>query len=188
MAAILLTPPAVEPISLAEAKLYLRVEHDDDDAVIASLITAARAQVEMQARVALITQAWRFVYSRWPATGRLTLTRAPVRQLLSARVYDGAGVAQAINTLAFSIDRVLGVLGFQPCVLPAPGRLVGGIEIDIELGFGPAAADVPAPLRQAVKLLLAHWYETRGPAPDEREARVFDHVGVLLAPYRGVLL
>jgi len=43
MAAILLTPPEVEPISVSDAKAYLRVETDDDDVLIASLIAAARS-------------------------------------------------------------------------------------------------------------------------------------------------
>ena len=46
MSAILLIPPSAEPWSVAEAKAFLRVEHDDDDAVIAALIAAARGHVE----------------------------------------------------------------------------------------------------------------------------------------------
>lgn len=54
MAAILLTPPAIEPLTLAEAKLYLRVAHEDDDGLITSLIAAARSHVDPQARFMLI--------------------------------------------------------------------------------------------------------------------------------------
>ena len=42
MPSILLTGPAIEPWSVAEAKSYLRAENDDDDTVIASLMSAAR--------------------------------------------------------------------------------------------------------------------------------------------------
>ena len=69
MSAILLNAPASEPVSLAEAKLFLRVEHDDDDDLIAALIAAARVQVEAQTRRALITQTWRLVRDVWPAGG-----------------------------------------------------------------------------------------------------------------------
>ena len=40
MPSILLAGPAVEPVTLAEAKQFLRVEHDDDDDIIAALIPA----------------------------------------------------------------------------------------------------------------------------------------------------
>ena len=35
-------------------------------------------------------------------------------------------------------------------------------ELDVEIGFGAAATDVPDVLRHAVRTLVAHWYENRG--------------------------
>ena len=54
MSAIPLSPPASEPISLAEAKQYLRVERDADDELVAALIAAARNAVELSTRRVLI--------------------------------------------------------------------------------------------------------------------------------------
>jgi uncharacterized phiE125 gp8 family phage protein len=71
MPSILLTAPAAEPLSLAEAKAFLRVEHDDDDGVIAALIAGARLYVEGQTRRALLTQTWRLVLDAWPTSGRI---------------------------------------------------------------------------------------------------------------------
>ena len=65
MSAFLLIAPAIEPLSLGEAKLFLRVEHGDDDAVIAALVAAARAHIEALTRRCLITQTWRHVRDAW---------------------------------------------------------------------------------------------------------------------------
>jgi uncharacterized phiE125 gp8 family phage protein len=65
MSSFLLTGPAIEPLSLDEAKAFLRVEHSDDDQVIRALIAGARTHIETQSQVALITQGWRIVLDCW---------------------------------------------------------------------------------------------------------------------------
>jgi uncharacterized phiE125 gp8 family phage protein len=181
MSAILLTPPSAEPWTVTEAKAFLRVEHDDDDAIVASLIAAARGQVEALTRRALLTQTWRFVLDRWPADGRLCLRMGPLRSVMAARVYDHAGNASAIDLERFVVDAAANVVA-SPCwALPAPGRATAGIELDLQLGYGALAGDVPDPLRHAVGMLVAHWYENRAAIG---VAMLPAGVGALIAPYR----
>src|SRR6059058_1041830 len=104
MPAILLIPPSVEPWSVAEAKAFLRVQHDDDDAVIAALIAAARGHVEALSRRALLVQRWRFVLDAWPANGRVNLRMGPLRSMIAARVFDAAGNAHAMDLASFVVD------------------------------------------------------------------------------------
>src|SRR4029079_17469588 len=101
MPSMLLSGPAVEPVTLAEAKAYLRVEHDDDDDVIAALIAGARVHVEAQTRRALITQSWRIVRDFWPEGGCIAVLPAPLRELTAVRVYRLDGSTEAIDTAAF---------------------------------------------------------------------------------------
>jgi uncharacterized phiE125 gp8 family phage protein len=162
MSAYLLTAPAAEPLSLANAKNFLRVEHGDDDAIIASLITAARSHVEALTRAALITQTWRVVLDRWPDGGRITPRIGLLRTLAAARVFNASGEASTIDLDIFVIDKAAGVIAAPAWSLPPPGRSIAGIELDLEVGFGPAVSDVPPVLRQAIRTLLAHWYENRG--------------------------
>jgi uncharacterized phiE125 gp8 family phage protein len=162
MPAFLLAAPAAEPLSLAEAKSFLRVEHDADDAIIAALVAAARNHVEAQTRSALIAQTWRLVLDRWPDNGRIAPRLGPLRAVVAARVFDAANVARDIDPEAFVVDRAAGVIAAPGWSLPAPGRTVAGIELDIEAGFGEVASDVPAKLVQAIRMLAAHWYEHRG--------------------------
>lgn len=69
MPSILVTGPSEEPVSLAEAKLHLRVDDNADDALISALIVAARQHAENDTRRALVTQTWRQVWDQFPAPG-----------------------------------------------------------------------------------------------------------------------
>jgi uncharacterized phiE125 gp8 family phage protein len=191
MPSILLSPPLVEPISLAEAKAYLRVEHNADDDVIAALITGARVHVEAQTRRALITQSWRLVRDAWPEDGRIAVTPAPLRELVAARVYKLDGSTQAIDVQAFVANKASApaMLGFTLGALPAPGRHFGGIELEVEVGYGDAASDVPEALRQAIRVLVAHWYENRGLLGEADATGILPQsAAALLAPYRVLAL
>jgi len=189
MPSIFLTGPAIEPVSFAEAKAYLRVEHDDDDDVIAALIAAARLYVEAQTRRALITQSWRLSLDGWPQTGRLDVRPAPLQTLDAARVYDALSTTQAVDVAAFVVDTAGSALIFAPWALPQPARIAAGIELDVTVGYGDAVIDVPEPLRQAIRLLLAHWYENRGLATTGANYALLPAtVPALLAPYRMVSL
>lgn len=187
MSAILLTPPALEPVTLADAKHFLRIEHDDDDDVIAALIAAARVHVEAKTRRALITQVWRLTRDVWPAAGVLPILPVPLREVTAVGVYRDDGMLQMMDVDVFHIDTVSApaILAFARGALPAPGRMSGGIEIDIEVGYGDEPNDVPAPLRQAIRLLVAHWYENRRLLAASGEvASMPVSVSSLIAPFR----
>jgi len=162
MASILLTPPAIEPLSLAETKAYLRVETADDDPLIAALIAAGRIHVERQTGLALLTQGWRLVLDCWPENGSIAVGPAPLQALSAARVFDFDGEARAVDLRPFVLDPSTSTLAFRAWTLPMPTRIAAGIELDVTTGFGDTAGDVPEPLRQAVRLFVAHWYENRG--------------------------
>jgi uncharacterized phiE125 gp8 family phage protein len=191
MPAILLTPPAAEPIALADAKNFLRVEHDADDALIAALIAAARGAVERSTRRLLITQTWRIVLDRWPKLERdrpcsLNSPVNPLQSITAARIFAEDGSAEAIDTAVFALDKASAParIDCSPFNIPSPGRALAGIELDVVAGYG-AAADVPAPLAQAVRVLVAQSYEHR----DRIDSGTLpDAVARLLAPFRVFLL
>jgi uncharacterized phiE125 gp8 family phage protein len=187
MSALLLTPPALEPVSLADAKHFLRVEHDNDDDVIAALTAAARVHVEAQTRRALIDQTWRLTRDVWPASGRLPVLPVPLQEVTAIRVFDADGMPHLLDVETFAIDRVSApaVLAFARGAPPAPGKLTAGIEIDIVVGCGDEPDAVPAPLRQAIRILAAHWYENRGVIAASGEvAAMPQSVASLIAPFR----
>jgi uncharacterized phiE125 gp8 family phage protein len=185
MPAILLIPPSAEPWSVTEAKAFLRVQHDDDDAVIAALIAAARGHVEALSRRALLVQRWRVVIDAWPPSGRLDPRIGPLRSVIAARVYDHNNTAHDVDTVRFVVAAAANVIASPCSALPRPGRAHAGIELDLELGYGASASDVPQPLRHAMRLLVAHWYENRGLAAiGGNVAMLPAGLGALVAPYR----
>jgi hypothetical protein len=158
MTSYLIAGPGEEPVTLAEAKAFARIDGTEEDALVGALIAAARLHVESVTGRALVTQTWRLVLNC--VSGRLVqLPVVPV-----------SGLIEAPEGAALQGDSVL---------LAAP---VDALTLDYTAGYGDAA-DVPADLRQAVLVLIAYWYEhrdsvTTAPAGFER----------LVATYRRVRL
>jgi Phage gp6-like head-tail connector protein len=73
----IVTPPIVEPVTLDQAKLHLRVDFDDDDTLITALITAAREYAERRTRRAFFNQTWMRTLDFFPLYGKLEATRNP---------------------------------------------------------------------------------------------------------------
>lgn len=185
MTPIALTPPANEPVSLAEAKLFLRLDAGDEDELLATLITAARLMVEAASGRMLIDQTWRIVLDRWPQAGEIRLPLAPLSAIAAARVYDLLGSAQPVASGALALDAtadppVIRIIGEVPEI----GRDRGAIEIDVVAGYGATAAAVPAPLRQAVLRLATRWFEQRGDVVGRDAAALPGEILALVAPYR----
>jgi uncharacterized phiE125 gp8 family phage protein len=112
---------------------------------------------------------------------------APLRALTAARVYRLDGTTQMLDPVGFIVETTSApaLLSFTFGALPAPGRVAAGIELDIEAGYGDAPDDVPGDLRQAIKSLVAHWYENRGLIASGQAVAVLPGtVAATLAPYR----
>ena len=135
MTSTLIAPPGEEPVTLAEAKAFCRIDGADEDALVDALIAAARLQIESLTGRALITQSW-----------RLTMACAP--RLVELPVIPVAALVAAPDGAVLQGDAVLLV---EP---------VDELTVDYTAGYG-AAADVPGDLKQAVLTLVAYWYENR---------------------------
>lgn len=93
MALFLVMAPSIEPVSLAEAKAHLRVEVNDENSLIQTLITAARQYVETATRRALLQQTWDDKLDAFPC-GAIVLPLSPVTSVTSITYLDTAGVSQ----------------------------------------------------------------------------------------------
>ena len=184
LAPVRLVAPAAAVVTPEEAKAHLRVDSHDDDPVIATYIAAATDQVERSLDLALIEQTWRQRFSRFGANMRLA--REP---LISIEAIEYFGPTNAAATLASSVySHSTDALG--PYVALAPGASwpstysrADAVTVTWKAGFGPAAKDVPAALRQSILLIVGDLYANReatlaGPMPDNAA------VERLLGPFR----
>jgi uncharacterized phiE125 gp8 family phage protein len=192
MPLILTAGPAAEPITPAEAKAHLRVDGTAEDTLIGSLIVTSRLHVEAAAGLALVTQSWFWYIDAWPRGPALELPLRPIQSIAAVRLYDEAGAATTLDPATWFLDGAAApprLVRHGALPWPKPGRIANGIEVAFTAGFGPAAADVPAPIRHAILLLVAHWYEHRSPLePGAQPEPLPDMVSELLAPYRSVRL
>lgn len=186
MALVLTSGPALEPVTVAEAKAHLRVDASAEDTLIASLILTSRLHIETAFGLALITQSWRLLLDRWPSAP-LQLPLRPLQAIDEVRVLSADGDPTIIATAGYLADTASTPprLVHTGAIWPQPGQAANGIEIDFTAGYGDAAADVPAPIRQALLLLVAHWYEHRDPIEvGAADMMIPGAVSDLLASYR----
>lgn len=182
MSLTLLSPPATEPITLNELKEHLRVTEPDEDALINGALVAAARSVELRGNLALTPQQWRLSLNAAPGE-TLFLPRAPVSAIDAVAIIDSAGAPIAIDASAYEFAAGPPARLRQAAPWPVPGVKLDGVRIDFTAGYADAAS-VPSPLKQAVKLLAAHFYETREAAGETRILSVPNSVDALIAPYR----
>jgi len=153
----LITPPAGEPISLAEAKLHLRVDFDDDDSLIQILISAARQAAETITNRQLVTARWRMVLDGFPGPSLMgvpagqtftlpghavLLPKSPVASVVEIRYLDMAGAWQVMPVANYTVDsacepaRITPVFGqIWPIALPQ----IGAVSVIFDAGYGNAS-------------------------------------------------
>jgi uncharacterized phiE125 gp8 family phage protein len=177
------TPPAVEPLTLSETKIFLRIDHSNDDDLVTGLIVAARQLCESVTGRSLIARSYSLYLDRWPAV--FSLPQPPLLSVTRINVYDANNTAAEFTAGNYFVDTV-GVPGrivlTENAVPPQPERMANGIEIQFSAGYGSAATSVPALLRQGMKQVIAHLYEHRGDSPDQ--ALLASGAAVIFQSYR----
>lgn len=186
MTPILIDGPAVEPVSPSEMRAYLRLDDGAEDDLVVALVKAARLSVEAASGRVLVESRWRIARDGWPESGLVPLPASPLIAVERVRVVDRDGQAADVPADLYEADG----LSDPPRVIvdplaPEPGRARQGILIEVRAGYGATPESVPAPLRQAVRLLVARWFESRG---DADPGPLPPDVWALVAPFRRMRL
>lgn len=197
--------PAQEPITLSEAKAYLRVSHDSEDSIISAMISAARQACENHTGRAFITRTYSFYMDAWPSLGKkewwdgmrdgvdlaspapfVTLPHPPLVAVSALKIYASDDMSQTMDSALYYVDSAGGRLVLRAGTpMPLPARNANGIEISYSAGYGDADA-VPQLVKQAMRQLVAYMYEHRG--DDMNMALRASGAATLLQPLRIVEL
>lgn len=157
----LVTAPAEEPLTLAEAKLHLRVTASDEDARITSLITSARQRCEAQLKRAFITQTWDWTFTGWPG-GVLRMPLPRLQSITSITYLDSDGASQTLATSVYKARAgspgwiILKSNQSWPSLLDELDNVI----VRFVAGYGGASA-VPDCVKDAMYLLIGSGYEHR---------------------------
>lgn len=174
MSLTLIDPPAVEPLTLAEAKAHLRFPYSDEDTLIEALISAAREMAESTTQRALVQQTWRQIEDQPPRV--VLLRKWPVLEVVSIKA-DGVAVElAAVET----------VVGDNACVAMANGSIWPGrrLEIEYRSGFGADGAEVPKTIKQWMLLQVGTLFENRETLNVGNIVTSMPHVSGLIDPWR----
>lgn len=197
---VLVTPPAITPVSLAEAKLHLRVDHSDEDTLIEGLIRAATEYLDGWTGIlgqCLVEQTWRQDFDALASC--LPLPLGPVLSITSVTV-DGSPIDSSAYVLRsdsggrtyveFDGVTVSGPVsvtyqaGYE--TTPEVPEVPGDGEEDPSTPAVPAKSTVPEPLKVAILLLAGHWYQNREATTEAGVNMLPFAVDALIAPYRRI--
>lgn len=159
------TPPAEAPVSLTEAKAHLRVEWTDEDTIIQAYLDAAIAVLDGPTGWlgrAMCAQSWQHVCGG-THFGKVWLTAQP-NALSSIYYLDPTTEAETLAPIA---DFRIHSDGYQFAVVPKTGKTwpatanrSDALKLTFTTGYG-GASSVPKPIKQAILLLVGHWFKER---------------------------
>jgi len=160
----LITPASELAVSLAEAKLHLRVTASAEDALIEALIVAATEMAEQATNgTAIMPQTWELTLDAFPPSFKLEVT--PVASISSIKYFDADGVQQTLDSALYTLDAARDqapayVVPAYGTSWPATRNQVNAVTLQFVAGYANAAA-VPDSIKAWIKLQVGAMYENR---------------------------
>ena len=160
----IITPPTTEPITLAEAKAQCRIDGTVEDALLAGYIAAAREYCESVDWRAYMTQTIEQWLEGWPCDDEIELPRPPLQSISKIEYYDTADTKYTLSSAVYAADAIstpgAAHLKYNQVWPATVLRDYNAICVTYVAGYASAAL-VPQSIKQAMLLLVSHWYENR---------------------------
>jgi uncharacterized phiE125 gp8 family phage protein len=147
-----------EIITLAEAKLYLRVDYTTDDSYITDLIKIVRVQILKDTNQVLVSQVITEYFSEW--TKELVLQYPGTLSSYALRYYDSSNTdTLLVEGTDYRIIECFGLVKLEIIQAPTLYNRLDAIRFDYIVA--PQNSDSIAPLKIALYMLLQHYYDNR---------------------------
>lgn len=177
---------STEPVTTAEAKFHLRetLVSADNDAYIATLITAARHAAEEHLQRSLITTTWTLTLDSFPDAIRLPYPR--IISVTSITYIDEAGDSQVLDPADYIVDtdgEPGWIVPAVDCKWPTTQDRINAVVVVYTAGYGSSASAVPAGIKHWIKLAIGDMYANREAHTDRPTVR-HDFSRALIDPYR----
>ena len=167
----LVTAPAIEPVSLAEAKAHVRQDGSADDALLTRLIVAARSYIETETGLALIDQTHAATFGEWPKAYSVPEDDLEYSQFMTSARYIPHleivklpfGLVTGITAAGVAWTEFTTVLTARGIRIKPTGTIPAGeIIVTFTAGYGETASLVPSDLSHAILMLVATLYDNPG--------------------------
>lgn len=165
--------PAEEPVSLDEAKAWMKLEITAADDVITRLIKAARGKYERDTRLQLVNATYTLKLDFFPTgSGVIELPRPPLSSVSSIQYVDETGTTQTLAASKYQTDTDSRPGRVKPDVdeVTWPATEIGTINavtITFVAGYGDAA-DVPERHKMAIETLILFLFESPEAATEKK--------------------
>jgi uncharacterized phiE125 gp8 family phage protein len=154
--------PVEYPITPEDVKANSRIDSNDEDLLINGLIAAAVARAEMETGRAFAPQSWDLVLSAFP-DGDIEIPLGPISDHVEITYADEGGGEQTISPDDFYVDTASADGRIVPVdSWPVAADRPNSVRVHFEVG-----ATCPNDVKQALLLMVGHWYAQRETASDK---------------------
>jgi uncharacterized phiE125 gp8 family phage protein len=150
------TAPALEPLTMAEVKLFLGIDGSTYDNVISAMLSASRQMAERYIGCSIITQSWEVSYKSDQIQSKIILPKGPLISVSQAKAIFPDETEHLISSENYSLTKAKDEIRFDNLL-----SNINELVISYDAGYSSDASDVPEILKQGILSNISYLYENR---------------------------
>lgn len=183
----LITAPDRMPVTVEEMQEHLNIDSEDDDLKLDAYLRAATELFDGRdgwLSQALMPQTWEYAQDAFPCQGyariqfwggahswEIRIPLSPIISVTSVTYLDGDGIEQTIDAANYTADIISNpprIVPLSTYSWPTAGIFPNAVRVRFVAGYAdavmsdPATSTVPANIKVAIMMTVAHYYGNRG--------------------------